>query len=282
MRGVGALLRQGRTSIMGVLNVTPDSFSDGGRFVSVEAAVDRARQMVDEGADLIDIGGESTRPGADQVPVDEETARTVPVVERIASFGVPISIDTRKATVAKAALDAGASIVNDVSGGLYDDGMLPLVADRHVPIVLMHMRGTPKTMDSLTTYGAVAADVATELRTRVAAAKHAGCTESNILVDPGLGFAKTAEQSLELLRWVSDLRALGYPLVVGPSRKRFIGGDADDRLEGTLAVCAWLAAHRVDIVRVHDVREVRRVVDTIARVDDGRRRQFDAQRDGSA
>jgi dihydropteroate synthase len=251
---------------MGVLNVTPDSFSDGGRFVSVEAAVDRASRMVDEGADVIDVGGESTRPGAEDVSVDEETARTTPVVERIASFGVPISIDTRKATVAKAALDAGASIVNDVSGGVYDECMLPLVADRGIPIVLMHMRGTPKTMDSLTSYRNVVSDVTTELRARTAAARHAGCDASNLLIDPGLGFAKTAEQSLELLRWVSDLRALGYPLVVGPSRKRFIGGDVSERLAGTMAAVAWCAMHGVDVVRVHDVLEARRVVDTIGAI----------------
>jgi dihydropteroate synthase len=264
--GVGAPLEPGRTLIMGVLNVTPDSFSDGGRFVSVDVAADRARQMADEGADLIDVGGESTRPGAEDISVDEETARAVPVVERIASLGVPISIDTRKATVAKAALDAGASIVNDVSGGVFDEDMLPLAADRRVPIVLMHMRGTPKTMDSLTSYGNVVAEVIAELRARTVAAKHAGCEESDILVDPGLGFAKTAEQSLELLRWLTDLRALGYPLVVGPSRKRFIGGDLADRLEGTLAAVAWCAMHGVDIVRVHDVLEARRVVDMIGAI----------------
>jgi dihydropteroate synthase len=219
--------------------------------------------MVDEGADVIDVGGESTRPGAEEISVDEEIARTIPVIEAVASVGVPISIDTRKATVAKAALDAGASIVNDVSGGTFDEGMLPLVADRRVPIVLMHMRGTPKTMESLATYEDVVAGVADELRLRVDAAKHSGCDESNILLDPGLGFAKTAEQSLALLRYVSDLRGLGYPLVIGPSRKRFLGGDVADRLEPTLAAVAWCAMHGVDVVRVHDVREARRVVDTI-------------------
>jgi len=214
--------------------------------------------------DVIDVGGESTRPGAGEVPVDDELARTVPVVERIAGLGVPISIDTRKATVAKAALDGGASIVNDVSGGTFDPQMLPLVADRGVPVVLMHMRGTPKTMDSLTGYGDVVADVRGELRERVAAAIRAGVDVSRIYLDPGLGFAKTAEQSLELLCRIDELK--GFPLVVGPSRKRFIGGNLVDRLEGTLAAVAWCAMHGVDVVRVHDVGAARRVVDTIGAI----------------
>jgi dihydropteroate synthase len=223
--------------------------------------------MAAEGADLIDVGGESTRPGSDEIATDEEIARTAPVIERIASLGVPVSIDTRKATVAKAALDAGATLVNDVSGGTFDPAMLPLVADRRVPIVLMHMRGTPRTMDRETSYGDVVADVGAELAERVRDAKHAGVEESQILLDPGLGFAKTAEQSLECVRRIDELRGPGFPLVVGPSRKRFIGGEGpDDRLEGTLAVCAWLAAQGTDIVRVHDVAQVRRVVDMIARL----------------
>ena len=250
---------------MGVLNVTPDSFSDGGLYASIDAAADRAAQMVDEGADLIDVGGESTRPGAEDVPPDVEIDRTAPVVERIASLGVPISIDTRKAVVAKAAVDAGAHLVNDVSAGLHDPAMLPLVADRRVPVVLMHMRGDPRTMDALTEYADVVADVRRELGERISAAKHAGVEESNILIDPGLGFAKTPEQSLELLRRIEELD--GFPLVVGPSRKRFVGrvldANVDDRLEGTLAACAWCAAKGVDVVRVHDVRAVRRVVDMI-------------------
>ncbi len=258
---------------MGVLNVTPDSFSDGGLYTSVEAAVVRAAEMVDEGADLIDVGGESTRPGAEDVAVDEEIARTTPVIERIASLGVPISIDTRKGTVAKAALDAGASLVNDVSAGIFDPAMLPLVADRRVPIVLMHMRGTPQMMDDLVDYGDVVADVRSELKGRVAAARHAGVEESSILVDPGLGFAKTAQQSLELLQRIDELEGDGYPIVVGPSRKRFVGAvrgtEIDDRLEGTLAACAWCAVHGVDVVRVHDVRAVRRTVEMIAAIKRG-------------
>jgi dihydropteroate synthase len=256
----------GRTAVMGILNVTPDSFWDGGRHVGLAAAVARAREMVHEGADLIDVGGESTRPGADEVDADEEIARTAPVIERIASLGVPVSIDTRKARVAKAALDAGASLVNDVTGGTFDPAMLPLVADRRVSVVLMHSRGTPRTMDSQTEYGDVVDDVRAELAARVRDAKQAGVDGSQIVLDPGLGFAKTVEHSVELVRRIDELRADGFPLAVGPSRKRFIGGRAADRLEGTLAVCAWLATHGVDIVRVHDVADVRKVVEMIAQI----------------
>jgi dihydropteroate synthase len=248
---------------MGILNVTPDSFSDGGRFVSVDAAMDRARQIAGEGASVIDVGGESTRPGADEVDVDVEIARTAPVIERIASLGVPVSIDTRKAAVAKAALDAGASVINDVSGGMFDPAMLPLAADRGVPVILMHTRGTPKTMDSLTDYVDVVADVREELSDRVAAAKLNGVRDVDILVDPGLGFAKTAEQSRELLRRIGEIRADGYFVAVGPSRKRFLGGELEDRLPATLGAVAWCAMHGVDLVRVHDVKEAYGVIDTI-------------------
>jgi dihydropteroate synthase len=258
-----AFLSPARTAVMGVLNTTPDSFSDGGRFSSFEAATERARQMADEGADVIDVGGESSRPGAEEVDVDEEIARTAPVIEAIAPLEVPVSIDTRKATVAKAALDAGASVINDVSAGTNDPAMLALAADRGVPIVLMHMRGTPTTMDSLTDYLDVAIDVRDELMERVAFAKAAGVADTNILLDPGLGFAKTADQSLELLRRIGELRAAGYFLVVGPSRKRFIGGELTERLGGTLGAVAWCAVHGVDCVRVHDVKEARAVIDTI-------------------
>lgn len=226
--------------------------------------------MVDEGADAIDVGGESTRPGAVEVDVDEEIARTVPVVERIADLGVPISIDTRKTAVAKAALDAGASLVNDVSAGAFDEAMLPLVAERGVDVILMHMRGTPQTMEDHTSYDDVVAEVRAELATRVAAAEAAGVDPGRIRLDPGLGFAKGAEDSLELVRRIDELRAEGFPVVVGPSRKRFVGHvlgtDVGERLEGTLAVCAWCAMHGVEHVRVHDVLEVRRVVDTIGRL----------------
>lgn len=263
-RGLTEILASGRTAVMGVLNVTPDSFSDGGVYASADAAAERARRMVDEGADVIDVGGESTRPGADDVDIDEEIARTAPVIERISALGVPVSIDTRKATVAKAAIDAGASMVNDVSAGRFDQEMLPMVADRGVPVILMHMRGTPKTMDEQTRYVDVVADVRAELLERATAAEKAGVAPTDIALDPGLGFAKTADQSMELVRRIDELRSAGLPLVVGPSRKRFISGDVADRLPGTLAVCAWCAMHDVDVVRVHDVKEARLLIDTIA------------------
>jgi dihydropteroate synthase len=255
----------GRTAVMGVLNVTPDSFSDGGRFEDAGAAIERAKQMADEGADVIDVGGESTRPGASDVAPDEEIRRVVTVIEAIASLGPPVSVDTRNAAVAEASLDAGAAIVNDVSGGAHDEAMLPLVASRGADIILMHMRGDPATMDDLTGYDDVLVDVRRELLVCVAAAQAAGVPEARILVDPGLGFAKTPQQSLELLRRIDELQ-LG-PVVVGPSRKRFVGyatgTEVDDRVEGTAGAVAWCAAHDVAVVRVHDVVAMRRVVDMI-------------------
>lgn len=262
MRG----LVQDRTAVMGILNVTPDSFFDEGAYASLDPAADRARAMLDEGADLIDIGGESTRPGAGEVSEGEELTRTIPVVEVVSALGVPVSIDTRKAVVAKAAIDAGAVMVNDVSAGTFDQAMFPLVADRRVPVILMHMRGTPKTMDSHATYDDVTADVRGELADRVDSAVQAGVDAANILLDPGLGFAKTADQSMQILREVAELKGDGFPIVVGPSRKRFIGGEISDRLPGTLAAVAWCAMHDVDVVRVHDVAAARRVVDMIARL----------------
>lgn len=252
---------------MGILNVTPDSFSDGGRYDAPEAAEARAKELVAAGADLLDVGGESTRPGASDVPADAELERVLPVVERVVQMGVPVSIDTRKARVAEAALDAGASIVNDVSAGAYDPDMLPLVAERGCDVVLMHMRGTPRTMDARTDYSDVVADVRRELGERLAAARSAGVRPERILLDPGLGFAKTAEGSLELVRRIHELCALGRPVVVGPSRKRFVGHVLDlpteERVEGTAAVCAWCALEGVDVVRVHDVGPVRRTLDML-------------------
>lgn len=249
---------------MGILNVTPDSFFDGGRHDALDAAVARARAMIDEGVDIIDVGGESTRPGAEEIDVDEEIARTAPVIEAISQFGVPVSIDTRKAKVAKAALDAGATIVNDVSGGTFDDQMFPLVADRGADVIVMHMRGTPATMDGMTTYTDVVADVRSELAERVTAARSAGVDASRISVDPGLGFAKDSAQSRELLARIDEIDVEGLPVVVGPSRKRFIGGEASDRLAGTLAAVAWCASKDVAVVRVHDVADARRVTDLIS------------------
>lgn len=236
---------------MGVLNVTPDSFSDGGRWLDPEAAVAHGRAMVADGADVIDVGGESTRPGAAEVPADEELRRVVPVVEALAGEA-RVSVDTRKAEVAEAALAAGATIVNDVSAGLYE-----IAAAAGAGWVVMHMRGTPATMQQQATYGDVVAEVRAFLVARAEEARAAGVAE--VWIDPGLGFAKTATHNLSLLRHLDELVATGYPVAVGASRKSFIGkltGEAsvDDRLEGSLAAAVWAMERGAAMVRVHDVR----------------------------
>jgi dihydropteroate synthase len=262
-----------RTLIMGVLNVTPDSFSDGGRFLGERAAVDRGLAMADEGADIVDVGGESTRPGSDAVRVPEEIERIVPVIERLAAhLPVPISVDTRRAEVARSALDAGAVIVNDVSAGR-DPDMFEVVRDRGAGYVLMHMLGEPMTMQEDPRYDDVVAEVSEYLRERIEAAGLAGIDTERVAVDPGIGFGKTVEHNLSLLRHVEAFAALDRPVVYGPSRKRFIGSllggaDENERLEGTLGTVSWLAARGVHVVRVHDVLEVHRaltLVDAIAR-----------------
>jgi dihydropteroate synthase len=258
------------TKVMGILNVTPDSFSDGGRFATAEAAIAQAGRMSRDGADVIDVGGESTRPGAEDIPADEEIERVVPVIERIKGLVPRISIDTRKAAVAKEALDAGATIVNDVSGGTHDPAMLPLVAGRGCEVILMHMRGTPQTMDSRTSYDDVVADVRGELAQRIVEARANGIDAKRIWTDPGLGFAKTPEQSLELLRRIAEF---GPRVVVGPSRKRFVGhvtgAGVEERLAGTLGAVAWCAMQGVEMVRVHDVKEAKDVVRMIEAIRGG-------------
>jgi len=271
--GETSLVCGARTLLMGVLNVTPDSFSDGGEFFGERAAVDRGMALADEGADIVDVGGESTRPGSDPVPVDEELRRVTSVVERLASHvAVPISIDTRRAEVARAALGAGASIVNDVTAGR-DPAMFEVVRESGAGFVAMHMRGEPKTMQQAPHYDDVVADVTEFLRERVEEAGLAGIATDRIAIDPGIGFGKDLGHNLALLRRVDMLAALGRPVVVGPSRKRFIGtlldgAPEDERLEGTIGAAAWLAARGAHVVRVHDVLEVGRalrVVDAIAR-----------------
>jgi dihydropteroate synthase len=258
---------------MGILNVTPDSFSDGGRFLDPDAAAAHAVRMVADGADLVDVGGESTRPSSDPVPEDEEIGRVVPVVLRLAERipDVPVSIDTRKAGVAAAALDAGATFVNDVSGGR-DPSMFDVVRERGAGVVLMHMRGEPMSMQESPAYDDVVAEVHEYLRERVEAAEFAGVDPERIAVDPGIGFGKELEHNLELIRRVDALLDLGRPVLVGPSRKRFIGAildlPEDRRVEGTIGAVAWMATRGAHVVRVHDVREVvraLRVVDAIAR-----------------
>jgi len=261
-----------RTGVMGVLNVTPDSFSDGGQFLDLEAAVRRGMDMAADGADLIDVGGESTRPGSEPVPAQVEMDRVVPVIKRlVAEIDTPLSVDTRKPEVAVAALHAGAVIVNDVSGGR-DPEVLRVVADTGAGMVLMHMLGEPQTMQAEPRYGDVVAEVKAYLAERLEAAAAAGVEPERLCVDPGIGFGKTLDHNLALLRHVDVFAELGRPVLVGPSRKSFIGkllgADVDDRLEGTAAAVAWVAAHGAHIVRVHDVREMVRVVrvaDAIAR-----------------
>jgi len=248
-----------RTLVMGIVNVTPDSFSDGAMFATAEEAVAHGARLVDEGADLVDVGGESARPGSDPVEVDEELRRVVPVIEGLAKArpGTPISVDTRKPEVAIASLDAGACVVNDITAGR-DTKLLEIVARTGAGIVLMHMLGEPKTMQDDPRYDDVVAEVNEFLRERIEAAVFAGIPEGRVCIDPGIGFGKTVEHNLALLRAVPTLRMLGAAVMVGASRKGFIGTltgveDPAARLEGSLAVAVLAAAHGADLVRVHDV-----------------------------
>ncbi len=271
--GTHAVPLHQRTLVMGIVNVTPDSFSDGGSYASADDAAKHAAQMIADGADLLDVGGESTRPGSDIVPADEETQRVVPVIRRIVEEhpDLPVSVDTRKSDVARVALEAGATIVNDVSAG-GDPSMFATVAETGAGMVLMHMRGEPKTMQDDPSYYDVVAEVRGFLGERIEAARVAGIDLEQLCVDPGIGFGKTLEHNLAILHEIRAFHHLGVSLLVGPSRKRFIGtltgAEVGDRIEGTAGVVAWCAAERVDVVRVHDVKEmtrVVRVVDAIAR-----------------
>ena len=253
------------TAVMGILNVTPDSFHDGGEFDDREAAVDRAAELVDAGADIIDVGGESTRPGADPVPVDEEKARVVPVVEAIADSDALVSVDTRKAAVARAALDAGADILNDVSG-LEDPEMRIVASEYDVPVIVMHSIDTPVDPDSDIHYDDVVDDVLDALTERVLLAEKAGLDRSQIIVDPGLGFGKTAAESFELLGRIGEFRGLGCPILVGHSHKsmfELVGRGSEERYEPTVAATALAAERGADIVRVHDVAANRAAVDVV-------------------
>lgn len=251
-----------RTYLMGVLNVTPDSFSDGGDFNNLAAAVAQATYLVDSGADFIDVGGQSTRPDAESVSVEEELQRVLPVIKQLRQqVSVPISIDTTSAYIAQKAVAAGANLVNDISGGTFDSKMLPMVADLDVPIVLMHLRGTPQTMQQLTDYHDLIGEIEQFLSKQIARALDAGIKPSQIIIDPGIGFAKTAQQNWQILRQLAKFRALGVPILVGASRKSFIGRllnqpDPKERIWGTAAACCGAIAGGVDILRVHDVREM--------------------------
>ncbi len=260
-------------AVMGVVNVTPDSFSDGGKFMDPEHATAHGFDLIAEGADILDIGGESTRPGAEPVSADEELRRVLPVVERLRQTGVLLSIDTAKAAVARAALEAGAHIVNDVTALRGDPEMADVVADFSAGVVLMHMQGTPRTMQANPTYKDVVSEIREFFSERRRAAHAAGIADECIVFDPGIGFGKTVEHNLAILRRLGEFLLLGRPVLAGPSRKSFIGKvldvPVDDRLEGTAAAVAVAVWNGAAIVRVHDVRAMKRVAQMTAAVRDG-------------
>lgn len=265
-----------KTYVMGVLNVTPDSFSDGGLYLSKNRAVEHALKMQDEDADIIDIGGESTRPGAERVSAKEEIKRVVPVIEKLVKkIKIPISIDTYKSAVAKAALSAGASIVNDISGLRFDTKMPEVVARYQVPVVIMHIKGTPKNMQKDPAYKALIPEIMDYLRGGIEIAQRAGVAKDKIIIDPGIGFGKTVEHNLEIIKYLNEFTGFEKPILLGPSRKSFIGktlGDltVTERFEGTAAAIAIGIFNGANIVRVHDVKAMVRV----AKIADGIKRGF--------
>ncbi len=256
----GSLMDVSRCRIMGILNVTPDSFSDGGRYTDTASAVERGLRMAEEGADIIDIGGESTRPGAQAVPAEKEIARVVPVIAGIRSRSeIAVSVDTRKADVAAAAIAAGADMINDISALRHDRAMADVVADSGLPVVLMHMQGTPETMQMHPRYDDVVEDVLNFFCERIAFCADRGI--SRIVIDPGIGFGKSPQHNIDLLRALPRFAALGHPLLVGVSRKSLIGAvtglPVDRRLAGSLAAHLYVCRHGAHLVRVHDVEETR-------------------------
>ena len=275
---IGKTLRTGkRTLIMGILNVTPDSFYDGGKYSSVESALERAREMVEEGADIIDVGGESSRPGSLPVSKDEELSRILPVIKAISDeLDVPISVDTYRAEVAEEAIKAGAGMVNDITAMGGDESMAEVVSEHGVPICLMHMKGTPQNMQKNPHYDDTMAEITKFLHERAEYAMAKGIDEKNIILDPGIGFGKRTgegiEDNCEIIARLAELKSLGFPVLVGASRKTFIGNlsntGVEERLEGSLGAEAMAIANGADILRVHDVKETKRmamVVDRIAR-----------------
>ncbi|MFQ5794493.1 MAG: dihydropteroate synthase [Candidatus Bipolaricaulia bacterium] len=257
-----------RTLIMGILNVTPDSFYDGGRYNQVEVAVRHALEMVEAGADLIDVGGESARPGSDPIPADEEFRRVLPVIRAIREQSdVPISIDSYKAEVAEAALAAGADWVNDIGALRLDERMVEVVAERQIPVVLMHMQSVPKTMQQHPTYDDVVDDIIRFFKERIAFAIAAGIFETHIIIDPGIGFGKTVTHNIEILHRLDEFRSLGRPILIGTSRKSFLEAISDlpitERLAGTIASNAIAIMNGADIIRVHDVKEMKRAVEIV-------------------
>jgi len=253
-----------QTKIMGILNVTPDSFSDGGKFVSIANAVKHAEQMIADGADIIDIGGESTRPGALPVSADEEKKRVLPIIEKLAGKNIVISIDTTKAEVAKAALSAGATMVNDISGLRFDPKMAEVVAQAKADLCIMHIQGNPRNMQASPVYNDLMGEVIGYLSEGLAIAKKAGILQEQIIVDPGIGFGKTPQHNLEIIKRLKELAVLGCPILVGPSRKSVVGQvlglPIDERLFGTAALVAASVLNGAAYVRVHDVKELKQVV----------------------
>jgi dihydropteroate synthase len=254
-----------RTYLMGVLNVTPDSFSDGGEFNTTTTALKQAQEMVASGADIIDLGGQSTRPGAPQITLAEELDRLLPILQALRKeISVPISVDTTRSAVAKACVEMGADMINDISGGTFDPEMLPTVASLDVPIILMHIRGNPQTMQKLTDYQDLMTEISGFLASQLEAAVAAGIDSHKIIIDPGIGFAKNYEQNLEIFRRLPELHQLNCPILVGPSRKSFIGHilnqpNPKGRVWGTAAACCAAIFNGADILRIHDVQEMRDV-----------------------
>ena len=264
-----------RTLVMGVLNVTPDSFSDGGRFDDTEIAISHALQMIEDGADIIDIGGESTRPGSERISVQVELDRVLPVIAGLVNSGVAISIDTMRAEVARAAIEAGACMINDVSGGKSDPEMLSYVSTLTVPYILMHWRGPSNIMNTLTDYNYVVADVTSEISKQVDVAVAAGIARERIAIDPGIGFAKTVDQNWPILKHLEVLEGLGLPILMGASRKKFLGEllakdgvarDSDERESATTAISTLMAARGLWAVRVHDVKPTRDAIAVVDRI----------------
>ena len=260
------------TLVMGIINVTPDSFSDGGKFFSPEVAINHASKLVSQGADIIDIGGESTRPGAEQVPELEELKRVIPVIEKIRTDNptILISIDTTKASVAKHAVEAGADIINDVSGLSFDNNMIGIVERFNVHVVIMHMKGNPQNMQLNPKYKDIVNEILDFFKIKIKIAIQSGINRSMIILDPGIGFGKTVDHNFELLSRLNEFNVLELPIMIGPSRKSFIGITLDlppeDRLEGTAAAVSAGVMNGASIVRVHDVKSMKRVVKIIEKV----------------
>jgi len=247
--------------VMGILNVTPDSFADGGRYSDFESAIRRGNEMISEGVDIIDIGGESTKPGAERITLDEELNRVIPVVKELSQSGVRISIDTMRSEVARRAVEAGASIINDVSGGLADAEMLPTAASLELPYIAMHWRGHSKDMNSRAVYKDVVGEVIIEIEERITACLEAGIKSDNLIIDPGLGFAKNADHNWAIIDSISRFVDLGYPVLVGASRKRFLGGDNPDLREAaTIALTQRLSTTGIWAIRVHSVKPHKEVI----------------------